>query len=169
MSGISFEANWAKVDFDDVTYGRTSNDRQGYFLSGYWNVSDKWKSTRSATGNKRSIRRTTAISARWRAVRSRRRDTARRQSELLRPVRSAERQQFLQLELADQGHDVDVGVGADWQAMDALKLTGSYLYVSNEGNATFGFQQAEQRRRALPLTIDNFDNSKQQYFNLKGI
>ena len=25
-----------KIDFDDVTYGRTSNDRQGYFLSGYW-------------------------------------------------------------------------------------------------------------------------------------
>ena len=22
--GMSFEGNWAKVDFDDVTYGRTS-------------------------------------------------------------------------------------------------------------------------------------------------
>ena len=41
--GVSFEGNWAKVDYDDVTYGRTSNDKQGYFLSGYWNLSDKWK------------------------------------------------------------------------------------------------------------------------------
>ena len=32
------------------------------------------------------------------------------------------------------------GVGADWQAMDTLKLTASYLYVTNEGNATFGVQ-----------------------------
>ena len=33
-----------------------------------------------------------------------------------------------------------VGVGGDWQAMDTLKLTASYLYVSNEGDATFGVQ-----------------------------
>ncbi len=32
------------------------------------------------------------------------------------------------------------GVGADWQAMDKLMLTGSYLYVKNDGNATFGYQ-----------------------------
>ena len=41
--GLSFEGNWAKVDFDDVTYGRTKSDRQGYFLSGYWNASDTVK------------------------------------------------------------------------------------------------------------------------------
>ena len=42
-TGLSFEGTWAKVDYDDVTFGRTSNDRQGYFLTGYWNLSDKWK------------------------------------------------------------------------------------------------------------------------------
>ncbi len=41
--GVSFEGTWAKIDYDDVTYGRTSNDRQGYFLSGYWNASEKVK------------------------------------------------------------------------------------------------------------------------------
>ena len=61
-----------------------------------------------------------------------------------------------------------VGVGADWQAMDALKLTGSYLYVKNEGTATFGVQN-NIAISPTPLPINNFDNSKQQYFNLKGI
>ena len=36
--GVSFEANWAKIDYDDVTFGRTESERQGYFLSGYWDV-----------------------------------------------------------------------------------------------------------------------------------
>ncbi len=42
-TGLSFEGTWAKIDYDDVTFGRTSNDKQGYFLTGYWNLSDKWK------------------------------------------------------------------------------------------------------------------------------
>ena len=43
-----------------------------------------------------------------------------------------------------------IGVGADWQAMDKLKLTASYLYVKNEGNATFGVQNnaSSPRRRS---------------------
>ena len=39
--GLSFEGTWAKVDYDDVTLGRTSTDRQGYFLSAFWNTSDR--------------------------------------------------------------------------------------------------------------------------------
>ena len=60
------------------------------------------------------------------------------------------------------------GVGADWQAMDTLMLTGSYLYVKNEGNATFGVQNNLAITPAA-LPINNFDNSKQQYINLKGV
>ncbi len=47
-------------------------------------------------------------------------------------------------------------------------MTGSYLYVSNDGNATFGAQD-NAATSPVPLNISNFDNSKQQYFNLKGI
>jgi hypothetical protein len=55
--------------------------------------------------------------------------------------------------------------------MEALKLTGSYLYVSNEGTATFGVQAGGivAPPGTLPLNINNFDNSKQQYVNLKGV
>ncbi len=41
--GVSFEGTWGKVDFDDVTFGRTSSDRQGYFLSGNWTASERIK------------------------------------------------------------------------------------------------------------------------------
>jgi len=51
--------------------------------------------------------------------------------------------------------------------MDTLKLTASYLYVSNEGDATFGVQNNLQLP-TNPINIPNIDNSKQQFFNLKG-
>jgi outer membrane protein OmpA-like peptidoglycan-associated protein len=60
-----------------------------------------------------------------------------------------------------------VGVGADWQAMEALKLTSSFLYVSNEGTANFGVQN-NIAISPTPLPINNFDNSKQAFFNFKG-
>ncbi len=61
-----------------------------------------------------------------------------------------------------------VGVGGDWQAMDSLKLTASYLYINNEGSATFGFQDGIVLNNPPVLPINNFDNSTQQFFNLKG-
>ena len=60
-----------------------------------------------------------------------------------------------------------IGVGADWQATDALKLTSSFLYVDNEGTAAFGTQN-NLAISPTPLPINNFDNSKQAFFNLKG-
>ena len=44
--GFSFEGNWAKQDYDDVTYGRTTAERQGYFLSGNWGDASKLLLTR---------------------------------------------------------------------------------------------------------------------------
>ena len=62
-----------------------------------------------------------------------------------------------------------IGVGGDWQAMESLKFSASYLYVKNEGDATFGFQNAIVLNNPPVLPINNFDNSTQQWFNLKGI
>jgi len=171
-TGVSFEANWAKVDFDDVTFGRTSNDRQGYFLSGYWNVSEKvkinafgdWEETKYPS-NHRYIGTVaggpnpppgycTAANP-----------------NCYDPSAPPSANNSYNWNSQTKDTTWMLGVGADWQATDALKLTGSYLYVSNEGNATFGFQAGgiTAPPGTLPLTIDNFDNSKQQYFNLKGV
>ena len=59
--------------------------------------------------------------------------------------------------------------------MPSLVLKASYLYVQNDGTATFSSQDATgamvggPNGFGNPLNIGNFDNSKQQYFNLKAI
>ena len=107
--GVSFEGNWAKIDYDDVTFGRTSTDRQGYFLSGNWNASEQvklnafgsWEQTKYPSepplhrhGGGRADAAVGLLHG--------------RESELLRPVRAAvpavAERHVLQLEFADQGH-----------------------------------------------------------------
>ncbi len=172
--GLSFEGTWAKVDFDDVTYGRTKSDRQGYFLSGYWAASDRvklnafgsWEETKYPS-NHRYIGTVSSGSG-----------TAPNNSppgyctttnlNCYDPFAPPSLNNSYNWSSQTKDKTWMFGVGADWQAMDALKLTGSYLYVSNEGNATFSVQDNLAITPAA-LPINNFDNSKQQYINLKGV
>ena len=167
--GVSFEGTWAKVDFDDVTYGRTESDRQGYFLSGFWNASaavklnafGSWEDAKYPS-NHRYI----GTVAGGPTPPSGYCTTA--NPNCYDPFAAPNPNNSYNWNSQTKDTTWMVGVGADWQAMDALKLTGSYLYVSNEGNATFGVQN-NIALSPTPLPIDNFDNSKQQFFNLKGI
>lgn len=172
--GLSFEGTWAKVDYDDVTYGRTKSDRQGYFLSGFWNASDtvklnafgSWEDTKYPS-NHRYIGTVSSGSG-----------TAPNNSppgyctttnpNCYDPSAAPVLNSSYNWNSQTKDKTWMIGVGADWQAMDALKLTGSYLYVSNDGTATFGVQN-NLAITPMPLPISNFDNSKQQYFNLKGV
>jgi len=172
--GLSFEANWAKVDYDDVTYGRTKSDRHGYFLTGYWSASDTLKLNAFGSWEQAkypSAHRYIGTVAGGPNPPSGYCTTANPNcyDPFAVPVANSS------YNWTSQTKDKTwmIGAGADWQAMDALKLTGSYLYINNEGTATFG---ADNNVTPLPITslspmplpISNFDNSKQQYFNLKG-
>ena len=173
--GVSFEGVWGKVDYDDVTYGRTSNDRQGYFLSGNWNPSAAWKFNAFGSweqtkypSNHRYIGTvaggptpppgdcTTANPNCY--------------SPFAPPFQASPGSGTASYNWNSQTKDETwmIGVGADWQVMEALKLSASYLYVTNEGDATFGVQEGIVLNPPA-LEISNFDNSKQQYFNLKGV
>ena len=166
--GVSFEANWAKVDFDDVTYGRTKSDRQGYFLSGFWNASNavklnafgSWEHAKYPS-NHRYIGTVSGGPTPPSGYCT----TA--NPNCYDPFAPPVANSSYNWSSGTKDKTWMVGAGADWQAMDALKLTGSYLYVSNEGTATFGVQN-NLAISPMPLPINNFDNSKQQYFNLKG-
>ncbi len=57
-----------------------------------------------------------------------------------------------------------LGVGADWPINPAWMVKASYIYVSNQGEATF----SSVNNYGNPLNIGNFDDTKQQYFNLKA-
>ena len=58
-----------------------------------------------------------------------------------------------------------IGVGADWPINEKWMLKASYIYVDNNGQATF----ASTNNFGNPLNIGNWDDTKQQYFNLKAI
>ena len=170
---MSFEANWAKIDYDEVTFGRTESERQGYFLSGYWDVSARvklnafgsWEDTKYPS-NHRYIGTVSSGSG-----------TAPNDSppgyctttnpNCYDPFAPPNPNNSYNWNSETKDKTWMVGVGADWQATDALKLTRSFLYVDNEGTATFGVQN-NIALSPMPLPINNFDNSKQAFFNLKG-
>ncbi len=176
--GVSFEGNWAKVDYDDVTYGRTSNDKQGYFLSGYWNVSDRWKLNAFGSweenkypSDHRYIGTVSGGPTPPSGFCGNLPGTTTQNANCYDPFAPPSANNSYNWNSGTKDTTWMFGVGADWQAMERLKVTGSYLYVSNEGNATFGYQTGGivAPPASTPLTIDNFDNAKQQYVNLKGI
>ena len=175
--GLSFEGVWSKTDFDDVTFGRTQNDRQGYFLSGTWAAAEKvslnafgsWEQTKYPS-NHRYIGSVSSGSGTapnnsppgWCTT-----NNLNCYSPFTPPGIVAGVPQSYNWNSETQDQTWMIGVGGDWQAMDKLKLTASYLYVSNEGDATFGVQN-NLVLPTQPLNIPNVDNSKQQFFNLKG-
>ena len=52
----------------------------------------------------------------------------------------------------------------DWPVNEKWVVKASYIYVENQGDATF----SSVNNYGNPLNIGNFDNTKQQYFNLKA-
>ncbi|MEO8751078.1 MAG: MtrB/PioB family outer membrane beta-barrel protein [Casimicrobiaceae bacterium] len=173
--GMSFEGTWGKVDFDDVTLGRTSSDRQGYFLSGNWTASEKFKLNGFGSWEQMKYPSQhryigtvaggpTPPSGYCTAANPNCYDP------FAVPYQQASGSTTASYNWSSGTKDQTwmIGVGADWQALDALKLSASYMYVNNEGSATFGTQNGiTLNPPALPIT--SFDNSTQQFFNLKGV
>ena len=128
-----------------MTYGRTKSDRQGYFLSGYWNASNtvklnafgSWEQAKYPSDHRyigTVAGGPTPPSGYCTAANPNCYD----------PFAPPNPNNSYNWSSQTKDKTWMVGVGADWQAMDALKLTGSYLYINNEGTATFGV--AEQHR-----------------------
>jgi OOP family OmpA-OmpF porin len=170
--GLSFEANWAKIDYDEVTLGRTKSDRQGYFLSGYWNASDRVKLNAFGSWEQSKYpsehRYIGTVSSGPNPPSG---YCSSSNPNCYDPFAPPNANNSYNWSSQTKDKTWMVGVGADWQAMDALKLSGSYLYVNNEGNATFGYEAGGVvvPPGTVPLNIANFDSSKQHYFNLKGV
>ena len=179
LLGFSFEANVAKQDYDDVTYGRTSADRQGYFLSGNWGDASKlmlsafgsWEETKYPS----SHRYIGTVSGGpppastpppgWCTAAN---------PNCYSPV-AAPNSGSYNWDSQTKDQTYMIGVGLDWPAMRGLLFKASYLYVQNDGTATFSSQDATGAMVGgpagfgNPLNIGNFDNSKQQYFQLKAL
>jgi hypothetical protein len=174
--GLSFEGTWSKIDYDEVTLGRTKADRQAYFLSGNWSASNalrlnafgSWEESKYPS-NHRYIGTVaggpTPPSGFCTAANPNCYDP------FAPPYQQSPGSGTASYNWDSQTKDQTwmIGLGADWQAMETLKLSASYLYVSNQGNATFGYQNAVVLNNPPVLPINNFDDSRQQWFNLKGV
>ncbi|HEY2815884.1 MAG TPA: MtrB/PioB family outer membrane beta-barrel protein [Casimicrobiaceae bacterium] len=173
--GLSFEGTWAHQNFEEHTLGRADNKRQGYFLSGNWGIPDKlllnafasWEETKYPSDHRyiNTVSNgpspppgfcTTANPACY--------------DPNAFPTSNS-------YNWSSQTKDETwmAGIGADWPVLPSLLIKTSFLYVKNNGNATFSSQDATGQMVAgpagfgNPLNIGNFDDSTQQYFNLKAI
>jgi len=173
--GVSFEANWSNQDYDQVTYGRTKIDRQGYFASLNWAAMPTLRFNGFASWEEfkyPSNHRYIGTIAGGPTPPSGFCTTANPNcfDPNAPPFQASPGSTTASYNWSSATKDQTwmVGLGGDWQAMDALLISASYLYVKNKGNATFGIQDGIVLNNPPVLPIDNFDNSTQQYFNLKG-
>jgi outer membrane protein OmpA-like peptidoglycan-associated protein len=187
MLATSFEGNWAKNNYDNVTYGRTDNDQQGYYLSVNWGASDKltvrgfgdWQQTKYPS-NHRYIGTVSNgppgnnTPPGWCPLAPASNANPgcydpNQQAWFIPPNSSSYTGSY---NWSSQTKDTTwmLGVGADWPLTDAWLLNASYIYVSNEGEATFSSPCCDKNGNPFnnPLNIGNFDNTKQQYFNIKA-
>jgi hypothetical protein len=174
--GLSFEGTWSKVDYDEAVLGRTKADKQGYFLSGNWNASDKlrfnafgsWEEAKYPS-NHRNINTVSGGPNPPNGFCTAANPNC--YDPFAPPFQQSPGSSTASYNWNSETKDETwmIGVGGDWQAMDNLKLSASYLYVSNKGSATFGYQSPVVLNNPPVLPIDNFDNSRQQWFNLKGV
>jgi outer membrane protein OmpA-like peptidoglycan-associated protein len=174
--GLSFEGVWSNIDYDNVTYGRTKADRQGYFLTGNWNAMPtlklnalgSWEETKYPSNHRYigTVAGGPTPPSGWCTTAN-----PNCYDPFAPPYQQSAGSTTASYNWDSQTKDQTwmVGVGADWQAMQNLKVTASYLYVSTEGSATFGYQNGIVLNNPNVLPINNFDNSRQQWFNLKGI
>src|SRR5215831_3249937 len=178
LLGLSFEGNWARNNYNNVTLGRTDNDMQGYYLSASWGSPDKlmlrgfgdWQQVKYPSNH------------RYIGTVSNGPPPATNQPPgfcLVAPQSPSNPGCYdpnsppffsttssSSYNWSSQTKDTTwmIGVGADWPVTDKWLVNASYIYVKNDGEATF----SSQNNIGNPLNIGNFDNTRQQYFNLKA-
>jgi OOP family OmpA-OmpF porin len=180
LLGLSFEANWIDTDFDDVTYGRTSADRQGYFLSANWGDPNKfllsafgsWEEVKYPSGH-RAI--STISNGSGTGVNTLPNGWCQNTNLNCFSPTAAPTSGSYNWNSRTKDETWMVGVGADWPISQQWLLKASYLYVKADGEATFASQDGTGAMVGAPngygnpLNIGNFDDSTWQSFNVKAI
>ena len=178
LLGVSFEGNWAKNNYNDVTLGRTDNDMQGYYLSASWGDPNKfairgfgdWQQTKYPS-NHRYIGTVsngpppaTNQPPGFCLVAPQSPSNPGCYDPNSPPFFSTTSSSSYNWNSQTKDTTWMIGVGADWPATDRWLFNASYIYVNNDGEATF----SSQNNIGNPLNIGNFDNTRQQYFNIKA-
>jgi outer membrane protein OmpA-like peptidoglycan-associated protein len=178
LLGVSFEGNWATNNYNDVTLGRTDNNMQGYYLSVSWGDPNKfairgfgdWQQTEYPS-NHRYIGTVsngpppaTNQPPGFCLVAPQSPSNPGCYDPNSPPFFSTTSSSSYNWNSQTKDKTWMIGVGADWPATDRWLFNASYIYVNNDGEATF----SSQNNIGNPLNIGNFDNTRQQYFNIKA-
>jgi outer membrane protein OmpA-like peptidoglycan-associated protein len=186
MLGVSFEANWIKQNYDNVTLGRTDNDRQGYYLNGTWGEANKlqinafgdWEQVKYPSNHRfiGTVSNGPPTSSSVPVASPPGFCPVSGPSTNLNcydpfappvyfvPAGSSSYTGSYNWYSQTKDQTWMLGVGADWPVNDKWLVKLSYIYVSNNGEATF----QSQNNFGNPLNIGNWDDTKQQYFNIKA-
>ena len=190
----SFQGDWARNNYNNVTYGRTDNDVQGYYLSASWGAPDgimvrgfgDWQQVKYPSNHRyigtvsNGPPATSAIPIPtppgWCTISG----TYATNPNCYDPnqqnyfVSSATNPNSFtgSYNWSSQTKDETwmVGIGADWPLAAQWLLNASYIYVKNNGSATFSAPCCDKNGNPFgnPQNIGNFDDTKQQYFNVKA-
>ena len=188
LLSFSFQGDWAKNKYNNVTYGRTDNDTQGYYLSVNWGDPNKfmvsgfgdWQQTKYPSNHRYigtvgsgpppltngppgfcPVTGSTANPACYDP-----------NQQAWFPTSPAATSYTGSYNWSSQTKDQTwmIGVGADWPVTPQWMLKASYIYVENQGDASFSAPCCVNGLAfGNPLNIGNFDDTKQQYFNIKAI
>ncbi|HXX82802.1 MAG TPA: MtrB/PioB family outer membrane beta-barrel protein [Casimicrobiaceae bacterium] len=183
----SFEGNWARNNYNDNTYGLQNNDTQGYYLSASWGAPDKimirgfgdWQQVKYPS-NSRYIGTVsngpppagttppgwcplTGTSANPNCYDP-------NQQAWFIPTGSTSYTGSYNWSQQTKDQTWMIGVGADWPIAAQWLLNLSYIYVNNNGSATFSAPCCDKNGYSFnnPLNIGNYDDTRQQYFNVKA-
>jgi len=189
---MSFQGDWAKNNYQGNTYGRTDNDMQGYYLSVNWGDPNKfvlngfgdWQETKYPSNHRyigtvsngppstASVPITTPPG--WCTISgsSANPNCFDPNQNAWFPTAPGGNVYTGSYNWSSQTKDQTwmIGLGADWPVNQQWMLKAAYMYVKNDGSATFSSGCCDRNGNSYgnPLNIGNFDDTKQQYFNIKA-
>jgi MtrB/PioB family decaheme-associated outer membrane protein len=151
LVGVSFEGIWKKNDYESVTFGRTTDKRDEYYLQVSYGDPSRWQVT--AFGDLENIR----YDSNHRQIGTL---TAANANDPNAPPTSTNFNWSAQ----NKDQNWAVGVGLTWPINEQWMVKGSYIYYDTNGSADI----QSQNNFGNPLPINQYDDTRRHSVNLKG-
>lgn len=153
---VGFEGIYKKNDYKDTALGRTSDDRQEYYLSFSFGDPNKLRLLVFGDIELMNYDSTHRVGG-----------TTLANSNPAAPPSGAPVSTIYTWNAENQDKSWQYGLGVDWLPMERLKLNGSFIWAKTQGTTDFT-AQAGTLLSAPFIPISNFDNTKTISLNLKG-
>ena len=158
MAALSLELRWLKNDYQGINLGRTSDKREGAYLSGSYGATDGVRF--SLFGDLEHI----TYDADHRQISTGSCNPPPPGNGCFDPYTPPNSSAY-NWSSNNSDRDWSIGVGVDWPVMDKLTIKGSILYYQTDGSA----DSFSQNNYGNPLPITAWDDTRHTTANVKGI